>query len=631
MGEYARAEPLLRQALEIAKEALGEGHPEYARGLNNLAVLYQGMGDFARAEPLFRQAMEIKKKVLGEGHPDYAQGLNNLAELYQDMRDYARAEPLIRQALEIKKKVLGEGHPDYAQSLNNLAGLYWAMGEYARAEPLLRQALEIKKKVLGEGHPDYAASLNNLAAVYQDMDDYARAEPLYRQALEIRKKAVGEGHPDYATGLNNLAALYRDMGEYARAEPLFRQALEITKKALGEDHPSYAGWLRNLAMLYLAMGDDARAGERLAEVLDRRDSFTRATFAVLGERQRLRFLAEQGRELGAFISVSLRSTLRAGDLYRHVLRWKGAAEARQVEDRLARDRPELRPTLTRLAGDRARLARLAFATPPEAGRQDWRRQFDALRERIEGLESDLAAQSAAFGQQRQGRGPGPDEVAAALPEDVALVDLLVYAHVNPPEGGKGPFREELRLLAFVLRRGRPVAVVPLGAARPVDEAVDAWRRALAGRRPGDVQAAAATLGRLAWEPLREHLGDARTVLVAPDGALARVPLAALPGRRPGSYLIEDLALGYVASGLRPSRPWPRRRGHPAAASWPSATSPSGPTRVGPPRPTGPRSPPHPPSSPSSGPASAPCPGPDPRPCWPATCSARPSLVSRPTC
>ena len=59
MGDNARAEPLYRQALEIRKEALGEGHPDYATSLNNLALLYLAMGDYARAEPLFRQALEI--------------------------------------------------------------------------------------------------------------------------------------------------------------------------------------------------------------------------------------------------------------------------------------------------------------------------------------------------------------------------------------------------------------------------------------------------------------------------------------------------------------------------------------------------------------------------------------------
>ena len=37
----------------------------------------------------------------------------------------------------------------------------------------------------------------------------------------------------------------------------------------------------------------------------------------------------------------------------------------------------------------------------------------------------------------------------------------------------------------------------------------------------------------------------------PDGALASFPLAALPGKRPGSYLIEDLAIDCTGRKLVP--------------------------------------------------------------------------------
>ena len=65
------------------------------------------MGDYAKAEPLFKEALEIRQKVLGPEHPDTATSLNNLAALYQAMGDYAKAEPLFKEALEIRQKVLG--------------------------------------------------------------------------------------------------------------------------------------------------------------------------------------------------------------------------------------------------------------------------------------------------------------------------------------------------------------------------------------------------------------------------------------------------------------------------------------------------------------------------------------------
>jgi CHAT domain-containing protein/tetratricopeptide (TPR) repeat protein len=548
MGDYARAEPLLRQALEITKKALGADHPHYAFSLDYLAELYEHMGAYARAESLYRQALEIRKKALGADHPDYAGSLNSLAALYEDMGDYARAEPLCRQALAIRKKALGADHPNYAGSLNNLAALFRAMGDYARAEPLHRQALEIRKKALGTDHPDYAGSLNNLAALHWQLGDYARAEPLLREALAIRKKALGADHPGYAKSLNNLAVLYQEMSAYARAEPLFREALAIWKKARGADHPHYAAALTNLVVLYCAMNDYARAEPLIIEALETTSRFTRDASSVLGERQLLRLYQSQRGALDGCLSMSRGTGARPADLYRHVLDWKGAAEARRAEDRLARGQPELGPSLAQLAQARGQLANLAFRPPPAGQAETWRQQLDKLRAVKEDLEADLARRSAGYHRQKQVERLRPDEVAAALPAEMALVDFLEYTHYSPSKGGKGPLQEERRLLAFVLRRGRPVALVSLGEARTIDESVRSWRRALGARQGGALQTAAAELGRRVWEPLRPHLGDARTVLIAPDGFLSFFPFAALPGSRPGSYLIEDLALGYVASG-----------------------------------------------------------------------------------
>jgi tetratricopeptide (TPR) repeat protein len=548
MGDYARAEPLNREALAILKKALGENKPDYATSLNNAASLYQAMGDYARAEPLFREALAIRKSVLGTNHPDYAGSLNDLAALYKDIGDYARAEPLYREALTIFKKAVGENHSHYGTSLSNLAGLYQAKGDFARAEPLFREALAILKKALGMYHPDYAAGLNNLALLYREMGDNARAEPLYREALATCKKAFGMNHPDYAGPLYNLADLYMSMGDYARAEPLYREALTIAKKALGTNHHKYALSLKHLARLYEAMGDHARAEPLCREALEISSRIAGNTSSVLGERQRFRLYQSQRSALDAYLSISRNLGPRPEELYEHVIDWKGAAENRRSEERLARDQPELAPTLARLAQVRGLLANLAFQSPAARQADAWREQLNRLREAKEDLEADLTRRSAGYRAQKQAERLNSAEVAAALPARTALVDFLEYTHFTPTQGGKGPFQSERRLLAFVLRRARPVATVSLGQARTIDESVRTWRRALDSRRGGALQTAAAELGRRLWEPLKPHLGDARTILIAPDGLLSFFPFAALPGSKSGSYLIEDLAIAYIASG-----------------------------------------------------------------------------------
>jgi CHAT domain-containing protein len=87
-----------------------------------------------------------------------------------------------------------------------------------------------------------------------------------------------------------------------------------------------------------------------------------------------------------------------------------------------------------------------------------------------------------------------------------------------------------------------------------------WRQQAVGLR--DPAGPGAALARLVWRPLEEHLGGARTVLLAPDGELCALPFAALPGRKPGSFLLEQYAFGHVGSGrelLALARPGERDR------------------------------------------------------------------------
>jgi CHAT domain-containing protein/Flp pilus assembly protein TadD len=263
-GDYAAARSLYEQALGICKVVLGEHHPDYALLLNNLAMVLKAQGDSAGARPLLEKTLAIRKEVLGERHPDTATSLHNLAHLLQGQGDSAAARLLLEQALAIRKEVLGERHPNYAAGLNNLATLLYSQGDYAAARPLLERALAVYRDVRGERHPDYLVGLSNLAGLLSAQGDYAAARPLLERALALRKEVLGERHPDYLLGLNNLAALFQEQGDYAAARPLLERAVAITKEAVGERQPLYTLYVSNLAMLLDSQGDSAGA-RRLLE------------------------------------------------------------------------------------------------------------------------------------------------------------------------------------------------------------------------------------------------------------------------------------------------------------------------------------------------------------------------------
>ena len=97
------------------------------------------MGEYAKAEPLLQEALRIRQKVLGPEDAYTAQSFNNLAGLYWAMSQYAKAEPLLQEALRIVQKVLGPEHPDTAISLDNFALLEFDLGRIEKATALARQ------------------------------------------------------------------------------------------------------------------------------------------------------------------------------------------------------------------------------------------------------------------------------------------------------------------------------------------------------------------------------------------------------------------------------------------------------------------------------------------------------------
>ncbi|MBI4600448.1 MAG: tetratricopeptide repeat protein [Planctomycetes bacterium] len=560
-GELEQAERLYERALEITKSILGEENQHYTAILGNLAMVHEERGDYARAEPLLRKVLAITERVLGKQDQDYGLSLDRLGRLYQVLGDFRRAVPLHQEALAICEKTLGEAHPVRLQCLHNLAGCFYSLNDFERAEPLLVKVLEAEERLLGKDHPSLAATLGVLGALYGTRKDRERAEPLLSRALAIDEKALGKDHPGYAASLSNLASLHLDAGDFARARPLFERSVAVLRAALGEHHPSVAEGLKRLGLLRLASLERGEAFSLLRQALDVfRESLDLAA-AVQSERQQLRMAEEVRSTLDSCPSLAPLAGRPAEEACAQVLAWKGAVFARQRRMRAARARPELAPHFAELAAVSRKLAALAFEAPEAAGggAPERARRLDALLEEREAIERRLAGLSAELRRAEASARLSPLELKDALPAGTALVDLLEYVHtrVNPPEAvrataGEPPekrtysFEKERRLLAFVLRPREPVARVDLGPLKPIEEAVEAWRQGVesTGAASGLAEAGVA-LRKLLLEPLEPRIAGAKLLLVSPDGSLARLPLAALPGQKAGTYLIEELAVAVV--------------------------------------------------------------------------------------
>lgn len=249
-GEYAQAVPLLRRALAIREQTLGEEHLDTASTLNNLALVLKARGEFDEVEPLYKRALAIREAILGASHTETAQLLSNIASLYSTQARYAEAEPLHKRVLMIMETTHGSRHPETAISLNSLALVYKYQGRYGEAEQLYQRSLLIREEAQGPDHPSVAVALNNLAYLYLNQERYAEAETLSSRALAIQEAALGGEHPGVAITLNTLAGAHWKQKRYDVVEPLLQRALVIRERTLGREHPLTAVTLNNLASLY---------------------------------------------------------------------------------------------------------------------------------------------------------------------------------------------------------------------------------------------------------------------------------------------------------------------------------------------------------------------------------------------
>jgi CHAT domain-containing protein/Tfp pilus assembly protein PilF len=581
-GDFAEAATLLREALALdrARYPLAEfprGHVDIARSLNNLAFLHQAAGEYAQAELLYREALDIyraayPREKFPRGHPELVLSLNNLATLYRDVGENGKAEPLCREALALCRVLyppeqFPRGHRNLASSLQNLAVLHLEAGGFARAESLYREALTMCRALyppeqFPQGHHDLARSVINLASVYLEAKEFARARPLYQEALVMHRAMYSrarfpQGHRTLAISMQNLAVLHQAAGEYDQAEPLYREALAMIRALRPPDlfpsgHPDLALGLHNLASLYQALGQHDKAEPLYREALAMHQQLLLRHADLAAEAACLNYLQSFPLARDGLLMVS-RDRPTSASVYEAL--WDARGALTRLQQRRHRDRVAGRdPDTAALADDLRRtsqgLAHLLLAPGTDAARR--RAEVDRLTQTKEDLERRLNARLK-LAPLPAARALSPRRLAEALPAGAAFVDLYRYvefAH-DPKVSGRTGGRHTPRYVAFVVRKGRPVARVELQEAAPIDAAQRAWRQAITAARPDEAaeRRAAAALARLVWGPLRAALpAGLRTVYIAPDPKLSQVPWGALPGPKPDTILLDECAVCLVPHG-----------------------------------------------------------------------------------
>jgi tetratricopeptide (TPR) repeat protein len=247
LGDYAGAEAVLREALEVRQRELGASHADVAASLHHLASLLHDKGVYPEAEQHYTAALMMRRSLLGANDPLIAEILARYGLLVLRARnDDKQAETLIGSALDISRAAFGNEHPKVAAMLNTFAAVPDSRGDHARSEALLRQALAIQRTHLGPLHPATLETLGNLGVTQAAKGDLAAGEATMREVLGLHRRVFGPSHAEIAIGLNNLASVLQRQKRLSEAEATYREAIVVADATLGPEHHTTAWFSANL-------------------------------------------------------------------------------------------------------------------------------------------------------------------------------------------------------------------------------------------------------------------------------------------------------------------------------------------------------------------------------------------------
>ena len=373
----------------------------------------------------------------------------------------------------------------------------------------------------------------------------------------------------------NLAAIHSHKGDVKKALTFIKRSLAIEEKISHPDHPAWA-WRMCEFSKYLLYGGQLAAAlkEALRSEEIARDHLRLMTLS-LAERQALAYAAIKPQGIDICLSLAANDSegieVSADKVWDSLIRSRALVfDEMAVRHRkmIEIDKPEVAALIESLKSARQHLADLVIRGSSFISKEeDYRNLLDKARDEKEKAERALARASTTFRETFEQSQAGLVEIKASLPPGFALVAFARYIHYEPPskevktENGlaHGPVQLPY-YLAFILRAqdGNPT-VVPLGKAKEIEPLIFDWgQEAARGTRiPGRSEkesvaayrAAGKALRRKVWDPIASHLGEVRSVLLVPDGAMHVISFAALPI---GSevYLIEKGPLLHYLSAER---------------------------------------------------------------------------------
>ncbi len=248
-GRSDDAERFLKQALELEQK-------------NRVDVLFQAdtwqflanvskdQGRFPEARKAFESSIQIARDALGEGHPRLAFVKHDYAMFLHETGEFAAARQILTESITTWANLYDPKHFRVGQAHIELAELERRGGRLDESAKHARTAQEIFAHALSPDDVRQARPFTVLGVTQTWRGDYAEALANYEKALAIQIRAVGEDHIVTVTNHGNIAEMLFELDRYDHVLEHV-QRFEDGLEKLHKTHPLYRSFGHRLRAQWL--------------------------------------------------------------------------------------------------------------------------------------------------------------------------------------------------------------------------------------------------------------------------------------------------------------------------------------------------------------------------------------------
>ncbi|RSL56983.1 hypothetical protein CEP54_008563 [Fusarium duplospermum] len=148
-----------------------------------------------QAKQLLMEALDDARQFLGEDHESVLDCMDELVRALIALKEYDEADKLLPRLLKLRQDTYGENHPYTLGVLNLRGNLYFVQGRHDEAVQVRSPLLDLERQVLGYEHPSTLLSMYNLALSRRKQERKEEAAELMQECSRLRHKVIGANHP----------------------------------------------------------------------------------------------------------------------------------------------------------------------------------------------------------------------------------------------------------------------------------------------------------------------------------------------------------------------------------------------------------------------------------------------------